>query len=152
MTIAARAQRRTMAACAAWLAWSPASGTAAAPDSTPRDEPAFQGHTAETQWRTEAAEARRRALFFDDADVEIGPQGLPCDHLLARKPQAVAGRGFVVLLAARTSRAMKVRVWLAPGDADSAADAARRAVAHLKAHVPDATPEAPDVHEFAWCR
>ena len=152
MTIAQWSRRSARAICAAWLASSIIGGAAAAPDSTPREEPAFQGHAAEAQWRTEAAEARRRTLFFDDVDVEIGPQGLPCDHLVVRKPQAVAGRGFVVLLAARTARAMKVRVWLAPGDADSTGDAARLAVARLKAQVPDAAPEAPDVHAFAWCR
>lgn len=117
-----------------------------------REEPAFQGHSAETQMRSPEVEARRRALFFDDVDLELGPQGLPCDHLVRSRPETVAGNGFVVLLEVQGAKVARARVWLPPGAVDTQDAAGRRALAELGTRMPGATAAVTDVHGFAWCR
>lgn len=128
-----------------------ASAYAQAPDMA--ESPTFQGHGAEMQMRDEAVESRRRALFFDVTAIEIGPPGLPCDHLVKRRPEAVAGKGFVVLLNfTRDERARQARVWLPPGEASSLDDARHRAVAAVAARLPEQQPRIADAAEFVWCR
>lgn len=94
---------------------------------SPAESPAFQGHAAETQMRSEEDERRRRALFFDGVALEIGEPGLPCDHLARSKPQAVAGRAFVVILGLPGKDTDRLRVWIAPGAAGSDDEALRQA-------------------------
>ncbi len=126
-------------------------GGASASDGERPREPAFQGHAAEIQMRTPEAERRRRALYFDRMDAEIGEPGLPCDHLVRRRPDAIAGVGHVVLVASRDPHRV-VRVWFAPGAAASAeaatAQALRLAAPHLENHGGDIVDQA----TFAWCR
>lgn len=147
----------------------------AAPPPTHAETPTFQGHDAESRMRDPADETRHRALFFDGVDLEIGPPGLSCDHLVARKPQAIAGRGYVVIFAAREAetagkdagagapgtatprhpparRATTVRVWQPPESAATleAARAQAREAAH--ARLPGATLTQTDAKEFWWCK
>jgi hypothetical protein len=117
------------------------------------ESPTFQGHGAEMQMRDEAVEQRRRALFFDAAAVEIGPPGLPCDHLVKRRPEAVAGKGFVVLLNfTRSERVRQARVWIPPGEASSLDEARRHALEAVAAKLPEQQPRITDAAEFVWCR
>jgi hypothetical protein len=116
-------------------------------------EPAFQGHAAETQMRDEASEKRRRRLFFDDVDIEIGPQGLPCDHVVKSKPQAVAGRGHVVVLALLGAKTVHVRVWFPPdGSPLTETDALARALAQARERGVQGAVASQDSQAFAWCR
>lgn len=118
----------------------------------PVESPAFQGHSAETKMRSDEDERRHRALYFDDVDLEIGPQGLPCDHVARSKPHAVAGPGYVVLLRVSDARSGRIRVWLPPGEAHSESDALRRARAAVREKRPAAEVEVADFKSFLWCR
>lgn len=120
-------------------------GPASASDS------AFQGHAAEMQMRSEDAERRRRALFFDDVDIEIGAPGLPCDHIVKSKPHAVSGRGHVALLREAATPPRRVRVWLRPDTAssDNPSDQVR-SLAIARTGAADLVVE--DLHAFWWCR
>jgi hypothetical protein len=118
----------------------------------PAESPAFQGHAAEMQQRNDAEERRRRALYFDSVDVEIGPQGLSCDHIAATKPDAIAGPGFVVLATIDGIRAITGRVWLPPGVAPAATDATRMAETEFASRFPGMTVQITDIHRFIWCR
>jgi hypothetical protein len=119
----------------------------------PDTAPAFQGHAAEAQMRDEASEKRRRRLFFDDVDIEIGPQGLPCDHVMKTKPQAVAGRGHVVVLALQGAKPLLVRVWFPPaGPPLSEAEALARATAQARDRGAQGAVVLQDSLAFAWCR
>jgi len=91
------------------------------------ESPAFQGHAAETQMRSEEEERKRRALFFDAVQLEIGEPGLPCDHLARSKPQAIAGPAYVVILGLQGKDEDRLRVWIAPGAADSEGKALQQA-------------------------
>lgn len=115
--------------------------------------PAFQGHAAEAQMRDAASERRRRRLFFDDVDIEIGPQGLPCDHVMKSKPQAVAGRGHVVVLTLQGAKPLHVRVWFPPdGSPLSETEALARAVAQAHERGAQGAVVSQDRQAFAWCR
>ena len=114
-------------------------------------EPAFQGHSAEMQRRDESDERRRRALYFDAVDLEIGPQGLPCNHLAMTRPDAVAGPGSVVLAIVETIRPVSARVWIAPG-APEEIDPAEFAVRRLEARYPGTPIRITAVQSFMWCR
>lgn len=120
-------------------------------DEERRREPAFQGHAAEMQWRTPEQEERRRLLYFDAVDAEHGEAGLPCDHLVRRKPEAIAGTGHVVVLRTASKPRGLMRVWFPPGaaaDLTAAGDKARALVA-----ANDGGPAAViDQTAFAWCR
>lgn len=117
------------------------------------ESPTFQGHGAEMQMRDEAVEQRRRALFFDATAVEIGPPGLPCDHLVRRRPEAVAGKGFVVILNfTRSERVHQARVWIPPGEVSSLDEARRHALHTVATKLPDQQPRIADAVEFVWCR
>lgn len=118
----------------------------------PVESPAFQGHSAEAKMRSDEDERRHRALYFDDVDLEIGPQGLPCDHVARSKPHAVAGSGYVVLLRVPDIGPNRVRVWLPPGEAFSESDALRRATAAVREKRPAAKVEVADFKSFLWCR
>lgn len=112
--------------------------------------PAFQGHAAEAQQRSEADERRRRALYFDTVDVEIGPQGLPCDHIAASKPEATAGTGFVVLARISGAKLATARIWFPPGGVSR--DVAEAAQAILVSRFPDSKVSVTDSQRFVWCR
>jgi hypothetical protein len=103
------------------------------------------------QRRDEASDIRRRALYFDTVDVEIGPQGLPCDHVAATKPEAIAGPGFVVLATVDGARAMTARIWLPPS-AFAGTSAIRSAAAILASRFPDMTFRITASQRFLWCR
>ena len=91
------------------------------------ESPAFQGHAAETQMRSEEEERKRRALFFDAMQLEIGEPGLPCDHLARSKPQVIAGPAYVVILGLQGKDEDRLRVWIAPGAAESEGNALQQA-------------------------
>lgn len=117
------------------------------------ESPTFQGHGAEMQMRDEAVEQRRRALFFDAVTLDIGPPGLPCDHLVRRRPEAVAGKGFVVILNfTRSERVHQARVWIPPGEVSSLDEARRHALHTVATKLPDQQPRIADAVEFVWCR
>jgi hypothetical protein len=117
------------------------------------EPPAFQGHGAEMQMRDEADDARRRALYFDGVAIELGPLGLPCDHLVKRRPQAAAGTGYVVLLSLNAGGAgRRARVWIPPGGAASLAQARRQARDSVLERARGATIAELDAKEFIWCR
>lgn len=138
------------ATLAGLIAWLVVAVPSSAEDGRAR-EPAFQGHAAEMQWRTAEQERRRRALYFDDVDAEVGEPGLPCDHLVRRKPEAVAGIGHVVVLRTTSKPRGLMRVWFPPGaaaDLTAAGDQAR-ALAAARGREPAAIV---DQAAFAWCR
>ncbi len=117
------------------------------------DSAAFQGHAAEMMLRSDEDERRRRALYFDTVDVEIGPQGLPCDHLATRRPETIAGPGFVVLATiAEPARTLSSRVWLLPGAAATADEGIGLARKELAARFPERTVTVTDHRRFLWCR
>lgn len=75
----------------------------------------------------------RRPLYLDPVDIESTPAGFPCDHLAARRPDVVAGRGSVFLYEAAGPPPRRLRYWHPPGDAGDAAEAAKAFVAkHVK--------------------
>lgn len=115
-------------------------------------QPAFQGHGSEMQLRTEAQEQRRRALFFEGVDHEFGEPGLPCDHLVKSKPQAIAGTGYVVLMSAQTDRNVRIRVWFPPGIAASLHAASAKAQAMVKSDLAASSIAIVDQESFMWCR
>jgi hypothetical protein len=142
----------------------------AAPPPAIAETPTFQGHDAESKMRDPEDDARHRALFFDGVDVEIGPPGLPCDHVVTRKPESVAGRGQVVTFAvrdgaapmapahaagtpaAKPSRAKTIRVWLPPPATASLDEAIAAARAAALARLPGALLAQTGAREFWWCK
>lgn len=150
----------------------------AAPPAAMAETPTFQGHDAESKMRDPEDDARHRALLFDGVDVEIGPPGLPCDHVAKRKPEAIAGRGQVVTFAAREAelreknatprangapsattlphtpapRAKTVRVWLPPDAAASLDQAIAQARTAALSRLPGATLTQTGAREFLWCK
>jgi hypothetical protein len=102
------------------------------------------------QQRSDADERRRRALYFDAVDVEIGPQGLPCDHIAASKPESTIGIGFVVLARISGARSATARIWFPPGGEPR--DVAKAAEAILASRFPEGSLSATDVQHFVWCR
>lgn len=123
------------------------------PRGAPAESPAFQGHAAEMMQRSDDEERRRRALYFDTVDVEIGPQGLPCDHLATRRPEVIAGPGFVVLATiAEASRVLSGRVWLPPGSVATADEGIGLARKELDARFPARAVTVTDHRRFLWCR
>lgn len=137
------------AACLAGLAFVASCDVQTA--ATQASEPAFQGHAAEVQMRSEEAERRWRALFFDELALEIGPPGLSCDHVAKSKPNEIAGRGYVLLVRTGPEPAKLIRVWLPPGTASSPEIASVHA--HMRAREAGATwATVEDMHTFLWCR
>jgi len=114
------------------------------------EAPAFQGHAAETQQRSDVDERRRRALYFDTVDVEIGPQGLPCDHIAASKPEATAGTGFVVLAMISGGQLMTARIWFPPDDVSR--DVAKAAKSVLETRFSGAIVSVTEIQRFVWCQ
>lgn len=91
------------------------------------ESPAFQGHAAEMQLRTEQEERRRRELFFDPVQEEIGEPQVPCDHRARSQPQAIAGAAYVAILDTQGKDTERLRVWIPPGAAQSPDEALRAA-------------------------
>lgn len=116
------------------------------------ESPAFQGHSAEMQLRTEEEERRRRALFFDGVTLEIGEPGLPCDHLARSKPQAIAGPAYVVILSLQGKDTDRLRVWIAPAAAESSDEALQKAHGLANQHRPGAAHVLIDMRRFLACR
>ena len=111
---------------------------------------ALAGHAAEMRQFGAAADPLRRAVYFDAVDVESAPAGVPCDHVAARRPEAVAGTGWVVLMESPSTR-RRVRYWRPPGGeapADIAAEA--RHFAHSAA--PERDFAVLSARSFGWCR
>ena len=85
----------------------------AEPASPAREAPALAGHAAEAAMRDAADEQRHRRLFFDSVLREEGEPGVVCDHR-AHRPEAIAGRGAVLVAVDARSRRPLVRLWLPP--------------------------------------
>jgi hypothetical protein len=100
--------------------------------------------------RDAAAEQRRRALFFDPVDIEIGPPGLPCDHLARTKPEVIAGDGLVTIGRIDGPVAKTIRVWVPP--AASHHDATNDVRTEVSARFPAASLHILDSQRFLWCR
>lgn len=114
--------------------------------------PALQGHAAEMRMRSEADEQRRRALFFDDVDAEFGRRGLPCDHLVRSRPQAIAGSGSVVVITAHSAPPVRVRVWIPPEAAIEQAAAVPFAEATAASRLPNGVKTSTESQSFLWCK
>lgn len=127
-------------------------GVARAENERPAESPAFQGHAAEMAQRAQSDEQRRRRLYFDPVDVEIGQPGLPCDHLVRRKPDAISGPGFVVLGTVGATPAQTARVWFPPGTAADAAAAEKAARGALATRAPAGEVRIAESQRFLWCR
>ena len=128
----------------------------AEPDSMSREAPALAGHAAEAAMRDEEAERRHRRLFFDSVRLEEGEPGVACDHR-AHRPEAIAGRGSVlVAVDARSGRAL-ARLWLPPapeGTAPVEPGAPEARLRALVARLEPAATERPAIErrDFVWCR
>lgn len=112
---------------------------------------ALAGHRAEADPVAAAERALRRKLFLEVADVERGTPGLSCDHLAARKPQAIAGEGEVVLVETAGTPAV-LKLWFAPGDVPSPEAAENAGRALLAEVAPGVAPTRVVVRRFKWCR
>lgn len=111
---------------------------------------ALAGHNAEMRQLTHP-DPLRRPLFFDPVTIESTTPGVPCDHLARRRPDAIAGTGWVVLMEGAAPERMTIRFWLPPPvDEDraplgDAADFARKSGFRGEISVVAA-------RKFAWCR
>ncbi len=116
------------------------------------ESPAFQGHAAEMQLRTEEEERRRRELFFDPVHEEIGEPQVPCDHRARSQPQAIAGPAYVAILDTQGKDTERLRVWIPPGAAQSP-DEAQRAARELASRNRNGAPPALiELRPFLACR
>lgn len=75
---------------------------------------ALAGHGAEMRQFGAGADPWRRPLFFDPVDIESTPAGVPCDHLLARRPEVDGGVGWVVLMHSGPKPGRRLRFWRVP--------------------------------------
>lgn len=113
---------------------------------------ALAGHRAEMQQLGEKADPMRRAMFFDPVDIESAPAGVPCDHLAQRRPEAIGGRGWVVLLQTRGEPKRLVRYWLPPPVDSNAAEVEAQARVFAAGRLKNVEFAALGVRSFAWCR
>ena len=144
-----------MLATGAWMAgtWPASSLAQPVPGrDTPDDAPAFQGHAAEMHQRDEAVERRRRMLFFDDVEIELGPQGLPCDHVARTKPHAIAGPGYVVLMTLQDAKSYRVRIWFPPPAPNTRSEVLDEARARAADRGARGAIVSHDIQAFLWCR
>jgi len=116
------------------------------------ESPAFQGHAAEMQLRTEEEERRRRELFFDPVHEEIGEPQVPCDHRARSNPQAIAGPAYVAILNSQGKDRERLRVWIAPGAARSADEALQAARELASRNRNAAPPVLIELRPFLACR
>ena len=113
---------------------------------------ALAGHAAEMRQFGAAADPLRRPLFFDPVEIEGPDAGVPCDHLAARRPEVVAGAGWVVLMETGGSPpAQRLRFWLPPGQATEAAPEAE-ALAFARKRTGLASIRILASRKFLWCR
>ena len=129
-----------------------ACGAASAQQQSERDSvsDALAGHRAEMEQLTNP-DPLRRPLFFDPVDFESAPQGVPCDHVVRRRPEAGAGTGFVVLMETGESPPRRLRYWQPPSDAtleQALAGARHFAMALVKS----AEIRILGRRSFVWCR
>jgi len=114
---------------------------------------ALAGHGAEMRQFGAAADPMRRPLFYDPVDIESVPAGVPCDHIVARRPEADGGRGWVVLMEQRSTPPRLLRYWLRP---DTGAAGEERALAEARHFALEAAKTAEirviAARSFIWCR
>lgn len=111
---------------------------------------ALAGHRAEMRQWTGEDDPLRRPLFFDPADIESAPAGVPCDHVADRRPETVAGQGAVVLLRAPDGRT--IRYWAPPPTPAALADIDRQARDFAAARVGNVDFALVGRRIFSWCR
>ena len=97
-----------------------------------------------------AADPLRRPLFFDPVEIEGPDAGVPCDHLAARRPEVVAGSGWVVLMESPSTR-RRVRYWRPPA-ADDPADIEAEARHFAVSAAPERDFAVLSARSFGWCR
>lgn len=110
------------------------------------------GHRAEYDQATGDRDPLRRPLFFDAVDIDGPSPGVPCDHLAARRPEVIAGKGWVVLLETAEARPRRIRFWIPPPATPEAdvAEAAARSFAAARAG--GAEFKLVGLRHFGWCR
>lgn len=113
---------------------------------------ALAGHRAEMQQLGENPDPMRRAMYFDPVDIESQPAGVPCDHVVRRRPEASAGRGWVVLLQADDAPKRLVRVWFPPAGPTSESEAVAQARVFAAGRVKNAEFAVLGARAFAWCK
>ena len=111
---------------------------------------ALAGHRAEMRQWTGEDDPLRRPLFFDPVDIESAPAGVPCDHIARRRPDAVAGRGWVILLRARDGRL--IRYWAPPPAPDDANGIDMQARDFAAVHAGKGDFSLVGRRFFAWCK
>ena len=111
---------------------------------------ALAGHGAEMRQALGGGDPMRRAFFYDAVDIEGPNPGVPCDHIAARRPDAVTGTGTVVLIESAEARPRLLRFWAPPdfGQVENAAAAAsdyarQQGMAEFRVL---------GLRRFAWCR
>ena len=113
---------------------------------------ALAGHDAEARARDPQDELRHGRLFFDRAPREIGEPGLSCDHRRASRPDALAGRGAVIVLLPPDGGPVALRLWSSP-DAAAPTTAPDLAALERRARA-EIGPGSwlVDAQVFWWCR
>ena len=112
---------------------------------------ALAGHSAEMAQFGAAADPLRRIVYFDPVAVESAPAGVPCNHLASRRPEAVAGTGWVVLMESGAAPARLVRYWRPP--ASSGPENIEAEARHFARQAGEtAEIRIVAVRSFAWCR
>ena len=110
---------------------------------------ALAGHQAEIRQFKGEEDVWRRPLYLDPVDIESTPAGFPCDHLAARRPDVIAGRGSVFLYETTATPPRRLRYWHPPG---AAGDAAEAAEAFVATHAKGGEARLLATREFHWCR
>lgn len=128
----------------------PAPPCAAAPARDSASD-ALAGHGAEMRQFGTGVDPMRRPLFFDSVEKESTPAGVPCDHLVARRPEVDGGRGWVVLMEA--AGGARLRYWLAPQQPEFRKE---QALAGARQFALEAAKDTGirvlAVRSFVWCR
>lgn len=111
---------------------------------------ALAGHAAEMRQLSGEVDALRRPLFFDPVDAESAPAGVPCDHLARRRPESIAGRGWVALLRAHDGRL--ARYWVSPEQRADSTFVEKEARDFAAATLKTSDFALVALRSFAWCR
>lgn len=127
-----------------------ASAALAQPETRDGVADALAGHAAEMRQLSGEVDLLRRPLFFDPVDVESAPAGVPCDHLARRKPESIAGSGWVALLRAADGRL--ARYWISPERRADSALAEKEARDFAAAALKSSDFTLVGLRLFAWCR
>ncbi len=127
-------------------------GAAQAPvsgDATPNP---LAGHEAEYRQAIGETDPLRRPLFFDPVDIEGPNPGVPCDHLAVRRPEVIAGAGWVALMESQRPPKRAIRYWLPPSAPATAAEAEAQARKFAAERIENAEISLVALRRFVWCK